>query len=94
MKTKAKTTTPPSPDPQQSESRTGPAALLAKPKVIVGALITIAAVWFIIANNERVRIRLWIPWISARLWVVLLLTFLAGALVGFLFARRRQRRDR
>ena len=90
---KTKTKTPTSPDPQQSEASSGPAALLAKPKVIVGGLITIAAVWFIIANNERVRIRLWIPWVSARLWVVLLLTFLAGALVGILFARRRQRRD-
>jgi uncharacterized integral membrane protein len=65
---------------------------LAGPKVLIGGLITIAAVWFIIANNSRVRIHLWVTWVSARLWVVLLLTFVAGALVGFLFARRRARR--
>jgi hypothetical protein len=36
-----------------------------------------------------VRIRLWIPYVTARLWIVLLVTFVAGALVGMLFARRR-----
>jgi hypothetical protein len=41
-----------------------------------------------------VRIRLWVPWVSARLWVVLLLTFLAGALVGFLMGRRRAKAKR
>lgn len=66
---------------------------LARPKVAIGALITIVAVWFIIANNTHVRIHLWVTWVSARLWVVLLLTFVAGALVGYLFARRRRRRD-
>jgi hypothetical protein len=66
---------------------------LASPKAALGALITIIAIWFIIANNTHVRIHLWVTWVSARLWVVLLLTFVAGALVGYLFARRRRRRD-
>jgi uncharacterized integral membrane protein len=65
---------------------------LATPKVVIGGLISIAALWFIIANNSEVRIHLWVPWISARLWVVLLLTFVAGALVGFLTGRRRAKR--
>lgn len=65
---------------------------LASPKAALGAFITIIAIWFIIANNTHVRIHLWVTWVSARLWVVLLLTFIAGALVGFLFARRRRRR--
>ncbi|HEX4788326.1 MAG TPA: LapA family protein [Actinospica sp.] len=86
---------PAEPQPQQSRRATAKDTLtdrLARPKVFIGGLITIATVWFIIANNSRVRIRLWVPWVSARLWVVLLLTFVAGALVGFLFARRRGRR--
>jgi uncharacterized integral membrane protein len=83
------------PTRQSSRRASGKDALtdrLARPKVFIGGLITIAALWFIIANNSRVRIHLWVTWVSARLWVVLLLTFVAGALVGFLFARRRGRR--
>lgn len=67
---------------------------LASPKAFLGILITAAAVWFIIANNTHVRIRLWVTWVSARMWVVLLITFLAGMLVGFLFSRRRAKRQR
>jgi uncharacterized integral membrane protein len=67
---------------------------LARPKVALGGLITIAAVWFIIANNTRVRIRLWLVWVSAQLWVVLLLTFIAGALASLLFARHRRKTRR
>lgn len=67
---------------------------LARPKIALGGLITIAAVWFIIANNTRVRIRLWVVWVSAQLWVVLLLTFVAGALLGLLSARHRRKSRR
>jgi uncharacterized integral membrane protein len=86
---------PPTGTPQQPQGSTAKDAMaekLANPKVVIGGLITIAALWFIIANNSRVRIHLWVTWVSARLWVVLLLTFIAGALVGFLFAKRRNRR--
>lgn len=48
--------------------------------------------WFIIANNQIVRIHLWLTYVNARLWIVLLLTFVAGAIVGYLFAKRRARR--
>ena len=65
---------------------------LLTPKVITGVVITALALWFIIANNSKVRIHLWVAWVDARLWVVLLLTFVAGALVGYLFARRRAKR--
>ena len=64
----------------------------ATPRAFFGLLITAAAVWFIIANNTSVRIHLWLTWVSARLWLVLLLTFVAGALVGFLMGWRRRRR--
>lgn len=70
----------------------GAGRALARPKVILGLLITAAAIWFIIANNTRVRIHLWLTWVSARLWLVLLITFVAGVLVGLLFAWRRSRR--
>lgn len=89
---------PPSGTQQQPKARrTGKDVLgdkLANPRFILGGIITIAAIWFIIANNSLVRIHLWVTWVSARLWVVLLLTFVAGALVGFLFARRRDKRRR
>jgi uncharacterized integral membrane protein len=75
---------------REGESRL--VARLATPKVFIGGLVTIAAVWFIIANNSQVRIHLWLTWVSARLWLVLLLVFLAGALVGFLTGRRRAKR--
>ena len=65
---------------------------LKNPKVIVGGVITVAALWFVFANDAVIRIRLWVTWVSAPLWTVLLLTFLAGALVGFLFARRKNQR--
>ena len=93
--------TPPTGPPQQPQYQqqphgTGKSAIadrLASPKAILGLIITVAAVWFIIANNSLVRIHLWVTWVSARLWIVLLLTFVAGAIVGFLFAKRRRRRD-
>ena len=65
---------------------------LATPKVFIGGLVTAASLWFIIANNSQVRIHLWVTWISARLWLVLLIVFLAGAFVGFLGGRRRTKR--
>ena len=64
----------------------------ASPRAFFGLLITAAAVWFISANNSVVRIHLWLTWVGARLWLVLLLTFVAGGVVGFLMGWRRRRR--
>jgi hypothetical protein len=64
----------------------------ATPRAFFALLITAAAVWFIIANNSLIRIHLWLTWVSARLWLVLLLTFVAGALTGWLLGWRRRRR--
>jgi uncharacterized integral membrane protein len=91
---------PPQPPPDPGARRQQPtrrsrwdkdalAEKLGTPKAFFGILITIAAVWFIIANNQIVRIHLWLAYVNARLWIVLLLTFVAGAIVGYLFARRR-----
>lgn len=81
------------PEPERKQ-KSHIAERLAGPKAFIGAIVTIAAVWFIIANNSKVRIHLWFTWVSARLWLVLLLTFLAGALVGFLMARRQKKAKR
>lgn len=93
----------PPPDPGPGSPRQQPprrsrfdkdalAEKLGTPKAFFGILITVAAVWFIIANNQIVRIHLWLTYVNARLWIVLLLTFVAGAIVGYLFAKRRARR--
>jgi uncharacterized integral membrane protein len=57
------------------------------PKVIVGGLITAAAVWFILVNRARVAIYVWVPKVTAPLWLVLLVTFAAGMLAGYLLHR-------
>lgn len=81
------------PPPSGPRDARGPLARwLANPRTVLGLLITAAALWFVIANNTTVRIRLWVVWVSAQLWLVLLLTFIAGSLVGLLFARQRRRR--
>jgi uncharacterized integral membrane protein len=60
-------------------------------KTIVVLLILVAAVWFILANRETVRIRLWIPTVLAPMWLVLLITFCAGILAGLLVWRGKRR---
>ena len=40
------------------------------------------------------RIHLWVTWVSAQLWLVLLATFVAGVLVGFLSNRHRSKRKK
>jgi uncharacterized integral membrane protein len=61
------------------------------PRVSTAVIILIAAVWFIIVNHGRVRIWLWIPPVTAPMWLVLLLTFVGGLITGFLLRRRRNR---
>ena len=57
------------------------------PKLITAAVIVVAAVWFILVNKNRVDIYLWVPKITAPMWLVLLLTFAGGLLVGLLLRR-------
>ncbi len=65
---------------------------LLNPKSVIGLLIVVLAVWFIIANNTEVRVHLWVAWVSARLWLVLLGVFVAGLATGWLLKRRTVRR--
>ena len=60
-------------------------------KRVTIAVIVVAAIWFIVANTGSVSIRLWVPSVTAPLWVVLLLTFAGGLITGLLL--RRSRRD-
>ena len=72
-------------DPKQ---RGGIAEKLLSPKTIAGLLIVALAVWFVLANNSQTRIHLWVVWVTARLWIVLAVTFVAGMLAGYLIRRR------
>ncbi|HEY7173288.1 MAG TPA: LapA family protein [Micromonosporaceae bacterium] len=65
-------------------------------KLIVGVIVFAAALWFILANRQHADIRLWIPTVSAPVWLVLLVTFVVGILFGLVLRRRRPkgRRDR
>jgi len=60
------------------------------PKIILAAVIVIAAVWFIVVNRARIDIYLWVPKVTAPLWLVLLITFAGGLLAGLLLRRRRR----
>jgi hypothetical protein len=62
---------------------------LAKPRVVAVLVIVALAIWFMIANSAHIRVHLWVFWVSARLWVVLLGTFLAGVATGWLLVKRR-----
>jgi uncharacterized integral membrane protein len=52
------------------------------------AVIVVAAVWFIIVNRQRVALYLWVPKVTAPLWLVLVLVFAGGLLTGLLLQRR------
>jgi len=61
-------------------------------KVIVTIVILAAALWFIFANTQDVKIRLWVPTVSAPMWLVLLVTFVVGMLLGLITPRLVRRR--
>ncbi|WP_099905610.1 lipopolysaccharide assembly protein LapA domain-containing protein [Streptomyces sp. TLI_171] len=61
-------------------------------RTIAFLLLGVLAIWFIAVNTASVEIRLWIPTVTLPLWVVLLVTLLVGAALGWMLARRRARR--
>jgi hypothetical protein len=82
------------PDSEADERRSGGLRdKLLSPKTVIGLVIVALAVWFVLANNSQTRIHLWVAWVTAKLWIVLAVTFAAGVLSGLLI-RRRGGRDR
>ena len=80
---------PPTGSPEAGRKRSALSEKLPNGKALAGLVIAVLAIWFIFANSARVRVHLWVFWFTARLWVVLLGTFLAGAAAGWLLRRRR-----
>jgi uncharacterized integral membrane protein len=68
----------------QTAKRTG---LTISPKVTGIAVILVAAVWFILVNRWTAHVRLWVPKVSAPMWLVLMITFLGGLVTGLLVRR-------
>jgi uncharacterized integral membrane protein len=57
-------------------------------KRVMILVIVVAAIWFILVNTQRISIRLWVPHVTAPLWLVLVLTFAGGLITGLLLQRR------
>ncbi|GAA1973563.1 LapA family protein [Kitasatospora viridis] len=56
----------------------------------IGMLLLAAlAIWFIAANTASTSIHLWVPTVTLPLWLVLAVTLLVGAALGWLASRRR-----
>jgi uncharacterized integral membrane protein len=70
--------------PQTSKRR----RISLKAKPVMAVVITAIALWFILANTAKAHIRLWIPTVTAPMWLVLLVTFVGGMVVSMLLQRR------
>jgi hypothetical protein len=80
--------------PDREPERPSLAERLVGPKLIGGGLIIAVAAWFVLVNNSETRLHLWVVWVTAKLWMVLGGTFLAGMLAGYMLRRRTGRRGR
>jgi uncharacterized integral membrane protein len=60
------------------------------PKMMAAAGITVAALWFMIVNRATVAIYLWVPKVTAPMWLVLLAVFGGGLLTGILMRRAKK----
>jgi uncharacterized integral membrane protein len=63
-------------------------------KLVTILVIVAAAIWFILVNTQRVSIYLWVPKVTAPLWLVLVITFAGGLLTGLLIRRDRGNTNR
>jgi uncharacterized integral membrane protein len=57
-------------------------------KRVMILVIVVAAIWFILVNTQRVSIYLWVPKVTAPLWLVLVISFAGGLITGLLLQRR------
>jgi uncharacterized integral membrane protein len=60
------------------------------PKLIVALVILVIVLWFAFANTNDAKIKLWVHDVRAPVWLVLLCTFAAGVITGWLLRRRRK----
>jgi uncharacterized integral membrane protein len=75
--------------PTTDEPATGKRGKLSiSPKLVGAGVIVVAAIWFILANTAKAHIRLWVPTVSAPMWLVLMVTFVGGFVTGMLMQRR------
>jgi uncharacterized integral membrane protein len=65
------------------------------PRLVVAGLALLAAVLFIVQNNNRVSTQFLVFDFRPRLWVVIVVSFLLGALLGQAVGllRRRRKKD-
>jgi uncharacterized integral membrane protein len=66
---------------------------LLTPKRTAALLIAAAALWFILVNRATIGVYLWVPRVTAPLWLILLFTFAGGLLTGLLLSRSRRNKD-
>ncbi|MFE0459489.1 LapA family protein [Kitasatospora sp. NPDC058965] len=59
---------------------------------LVLTVLGVAMVWFVAANTQSVEVRLWVPTVTAPLWLVLAVTALVAGSVGWFVGRRRLKR--
>jgi uncharacterized integral membrane protein len=74
-----------------NHAATKQAGITISPKVIVAGVILAAAIWFILVNRGRVSIHLWVPTVTAPMWLVLLITFAGGLVTGLLVKRDKRK---
>jgi uncharacterized integral membrane protein len=79
---------------QQNTGQKKIAGVTITSKRIAILVIVVAAIWFIIVNTQRVSVYLWVPKVTAPLWVVLVITFAGGLITGLLVRRRNTNRNR
>jgi uncharacterized integral membrane protein len=63
-------------------------------KTITILVIVVAVIWFILVNTQRVSIYLWVPKVTAPLWLVLVITFAGGLVAGLLLQPRNRGRGK
>jgi uncharacterized integral membrane protein len=61
-------------------------------RLIGGLAIAGLALWFLLANLNRVRIQFWVYTVTAPLWIALATTLVVGFVLGYLFKGRRDSR--
>ncbi|MFJ8046233.1 LapA family protein [Kitasatospora sp. NPDC096147] len=58
--------------------------------IAIGAIVVLA-VWFLLANLDKVKIQFWVFTVTAPLWIALLATLIAGGALGWLLKGRRSK---